>query len=327
MKKAFLLMAIILFILFEACNDDFNINAPYEDIYVLNCILRNNDSIQYAVISKNNFTENGAPPSSNSTAQNIKGATIKIFYENSVFVMRDTTIELEDSENTLVNCYYVKDLNISYGKVIKIEASVPGGKKLESTIQVPFIYYSGFQPTFPQVYQSGYNERPYYIWGFSGNIEDITNILSLPQLEIYYQKYESGTYIDKKILVPLASGFILDENNNFIPVGVELSFNKYCVTTPETVNKTMQEISGDDPHKKNYIINKVLFSVICLGPDLSRFYSAYHTYAADFTIKLRQTDFTNIEGGKGIFGVNYKFSRALTIDSSYIKSFGYQYDP
>lgn len=324
MKKAFFILPIIVFILFESCNDNFNINAPYLDVYILNCILRNDSTTQYAIFSKNNFTENGVAPTSNSTAQNIKGASIKISYINSVLDMRDTTIELNDSGNTRVNCYYTKDLVLNPGQVISIEASIPGGDKLESTIRVPKISFPGISFNFPQLFRMGYQERPYYYWSWIGNSE---GILNLPQLEIYYQKYEGGTYVDKKILVPLALYYIYNEYGIPIPVNVKLSFNNYCVTTLENVNKTMREISGDDPNKKNYIINKVLFNVISLGPDLSKFYSAYNTYAQDFTIKLRQTDYSNIKGGKGIFGVYYKFSKSLTIDSLYINSFGYQYDP
>ena len=335
MKKTLWVLPIILFIFFESCSDEFNINAPYEDVYVLNCILRNDNSIQYAIISKNTFTENGVAPASDSIDQNIKGADIKIFYNDSVFVMRDTTIELTDAGSiTPVNCYYAKDLNISPGKVIRIEASVPDGKKLESTIQVQQISFAKFSLQFPQVLQPdyqnsyfGYQERPYYNWSWTGDNANITNILCLPQLEIYYKKYEEGAYVNKKILVPLAFYYIYDENKNLTPVNVELSFNNSCLTTLETINKTMQEISGDDPNKKKYIINKALFSVISLDPDLSRFYSASNTYSEDFTIKLRQTDYSNIDGGKGIFGAYYKFSELLAINSLYISSFGYQYDP
>jgi hypothetical protein len=99
------------------------------------------------------------------------------------------------------------------------------------------------------------------------------------------------------------------------------------VTKLEIVNKTMRDISGEDPQKENYIITKVVFSVISLDPELSKYYSAYETYSENFTIKLRQTDFSNIEGGKGIFGLYYKFSLPLVVDKRYIESFGYQYDP
>ena len=154
MKKSLLVLQIILFMFFESCNDNFNINAPYEDVYVLNCILRNDTPVQYAIISKNIYTENGAPsPASNSSAQNIQGADIKIFYNDSVFVMRDTTIQLTDSvSKTQVNCYYVRNLVINPSKAISIEASVPGGQELKSTIQVQEISFAKFYRPFPKFY-------------------------------------------------------------------------------------------------------------------------------------------------------------------------------
>ena len=118
---------------------------------------------------------------------------------------------------------------------------------------------------------------------------------------MYYKQYENGTFVDKKILIPLVYYYIIGKDGSLIPFSVELSFNNYCGTTLETVNKTMQDISGNDPHKENYIITKVVFSVISLDPVLTKYYSANIAYSdsENFTIKLRQTDFSNIEGGKG----------------------------
>jgi hypothetical protein len=329
MIKAFWVLLIVIGLFFESCRNDFNINAPYDDVYVLNCVLYNYTSIQYALISKNYFTENGAPPPLNSIEQNIKGSNIQIHYDNSVFVMRDSTFQLADSGNEKqVNCYYLRDLALSPGKVITIEAAVPNGKILKSTTQVPNISYINFSPNFPQLNKEGKNNpRPDYTWKWNGSTLESTTILDLPQLEVYYKQYEQGTYIDKKVLIPLAFYFTVDKYGNLSPVEVELSFRTYCVTTRETVDKIMQNISGDDPNKENYIITKIVFSVIGLDPELSKYYSTYATYSENFTIKLRQTDFSNIDGGKGIFGVSYKFSKSLVVDSNYIESFGYVYDP
>ncbi len=61
MKKAILILSLFIFIFFESCSDNFNVNAPFQNVYTLNCILRNDYPIQYAIISKNIYTENGAP--------------------------------------------------------------------------------------------------------------------------------------------------------------------------------------------------------------------------------------------------------------------------
>lgn len=333
MKKAPGALLITLCLFLASCNSDFNVNAPNQDVYVLNCILRNDSSIQYAVVSKNYFTENGAAPPPNSIEQNIKGVGIKILCNDSVFVMRDTTIQIADSGNvTTVNCYYVKNLIPTPGTVISIEASVPDGKVLKSTVQVPQISYANFSANFPQLKNSyppkpDYAMNPYYSWSWIGESSESAPILNLPQLEVYYKHYEEGTYVDKEILVPLAFYFNVDQGGGLSPVNVTFSFRNSCVTTLETVNETMQDISGNDPYKENYVITKVLFSVISLDPELTKYYSASNTYSADFTIKLRQTDFSDIEEGKGIFGVYYTFSKPLTVDSLYVGSFGYRYDP
>ena len=230
----------------------------------------------------------------------------------------------------------MKNLILSPGKVIRIEATVPDGNAVKSTIHVPQISYNkNFSQNFPQLYnpvnqperQPGYQTIPDYSWNWVGATKESRIILSLPQLEVYYKKYEDGTFVDKKILIPLAFSSSIDNQGNVSLVHVELSFNHYCFTTLETVNRTIQELSGNDPNKENYIITKVVFSVISLDPELTKYYSANNTYSENFTIKLRQTDFSNIEGGKGIFGVYYKFSKPLVVDSFYVKSFGYRYAP
>ena len=321
-------LVIIPFIILVSCSEDFNVNAPYENEYVLNCILRNDSDIQYAVISQNKITENGIAPTTNITEQYIQGADIKIFYNDSVFVMRDTTILLNDSGNFIpVNCYYTKKLMIAPDKVITISATLLDGRIIKSTVKVPQIAFSDFSTIFPQAFQSGYATIPNYDWSWVGDGEEVTDIINLPQLVIYYKKSEGGKYISKSITVPLVLYYVSDEQGNLSPVYVDFSFDTFCSTSLKEVNSAMQEISGDDPYKGNYIINKVCFNVISLDPDLSRFYSAYKTYSADFTIKLRQTDYSNIEGGRGIFGAYYIFSQELSINSDYITSFGYKYDP
>ena len=331
MKRAILILPIILFILFESCNEDFNVNAPFQNVYTLNCILRNDNPIQYAIISKNIYTENGAPPTSPSSAQNIKGANVEIYYNDSVFVMRDTTIQVADSGNTKqVNCYYLRNLVMKPGKIISIKATMPDGQILKSTKQIPVCN------TAPALFPEGdYTEdgRKYYVkfpgysWLFKRNNKVIKDILSFPRFEIDYEKYEGGTYANKKTLVPLSYYPNGDIRGVMLSPDPGFSFTYFAYTPLEAINRTMQEISGSDPFKKNYIITKVLFTITSMDPELTRYYYAYGVYSNSFTVKLRPTDYSNIEGGKGIFGIYYIYTTSFVVDKDYINSFGYQYDP
>ncbi len=322
MKKAFLILLIIPFMFLESCSDAFNINGPDENIYTLNCILKNNVPAQYAIITKNIYTANGAPPMSNSAVPYVKGAKIKIFNNDSTFVMRDTTIQSPDSGNTEpVSCYYLKNLVLKHGKFVSIEATLPDGNILKSSAQIPDADIKTIL-SFPQTVKGSYVDTPYFFWNFKSN-----NILSLPQLIIYYKKYEGGIYVDKKMLVPISPYPVAYDNGLLLPFDFTFSNYSKAYTTLETMNKTMKDISGSDPHKNNYIVTKVLFNVKSLDPDLSVYFSTYEVYSSSFSIKLRPTEYSNINGGKGIFGVNYINSKNLTVDNVYIKTFGYQYNP
>jgi hypothetical protein len=331
MTKARWVVLIVLFLFLESCNTDFNINAPYQDVYVLNCILRNDTSIQYATISKNYFTENGAAPPSNTIVPNIKGATIQIFSNGSVFVMRDTTVALTDSGKSVqVDCYYLRNLVMKPGGIISIEAALPDGQILKSTKQIPVCYLDPL--TFPASYytvdqKETYVKSPTYSWVFGRVNGVITDVLSFPQFEIDYKSYKGGTYLDRTTLVPLTYGYYVNNSGIALSPDLSPSLTHTASTSRETVNGTMEDISGSDPYKNNYIITRVFFNIISMDPELTRYYFAHEVWLNSFTVKLRPTDYSNIEGGKGIFGVYYKYSNSLVVDKDYISSFGYQYDP
>lgn len=321
MKKYFLILLILPFILLESCKNDFDINAPHKDIYVLNCILRNDDSTQYAVVSKNLYTGNGTYPTSSFFDQSVKGASIKIYYNNSVFVMRDTTVLVD---GTQVNCYYVRNLKILPGYAASIEAVVPDGQILKSTIQVPNINFNFFE-TFPPINEKGgYLDEPYYLWNWISKDPNRKKLLGFPQFTIYYKKYEGGKYIIKKAPIPIGFYPYVDDKDVLLPINMDFTFNTYCMTTQGTIYKTMDDISGDDPNKDNYIITYVIFDVTGLDYNLSKYYSTNRINLQSFTIKLKPADYSNIEGGKGIFGALYKFSYPMTIDSAYVAHFHYK---
>jgi hypothetical protein len=293
MKREILILPIILFILFESCNEDFNVNAPFnKNVYTLNCILRNDSPIQYAIISKNIYTENGDLPTLPSTAQNIKGANVEIHYNDSVFVMRDTTIQVADSGNTKqVNCYYLRNLVMKQGKIISIKATTPDGQILRSTKQIPVCLIA--PSTFPQSYYTNnamgyvkgyYIKFPFYNWLFRRDNKEINDMFSFPRFEIDYEKYEGGTYVNKKKFVPLSYYRYMDNNGFILSPDLDFSFNYVAYTSLKTVNKTMQEISGSDPFKKNYIITRAFLSITSMDPELTRYYYAHQVFSNSFTI-------------------------------------------
>jgi hypothetical protein len=330
--RKILFLIVISFAFFESCNTDFSINDPdHEDIYILNCILQNDNSIQYAILSKNICTESGGTPVSISKDQCIRGANIKILYNNSVFVMRDTTLQMvTDGKINEVYCYYIKGLIVDPGKVASIEATASNGKILKSTNQIPDIVFpKNFKLNISPSSGDGFRFYESSSWSWVVNKIENYEVISLPQLELYYKKYEGGTFVDKNILIPLGSIIVSAPDSNFSVtskfVNVEPSYNYSTMEFFDILNTKMKEISGNDPNKQNYIIEKAAFSIFAIDPILSKYYSQYYSYSQKFSFKLYPPDYSNIKGGKGIFGMFYKFSKPVNIDSMYVHSFGYQY--
>ena len=150
---------------------------------------------------------------------------------------------------------------------------------------------------------------------------------SLKDIQVYYEKNEGGTFIEKKIIIPMGSFTIQGYSDTPVFTNSEPSSNYKAQDYVDIINAKMKEISGNDPNKRNYIIEKATFSVFAIDPILSAYYSQYNTYSQSFSLKIYPPDYSNIQGGKGIFGMYYNYSTSAYIDSLYVYSFGYQYNP
>jgi hypothetical protein len=65
------------------------------------------------------------------------------------------------------------------------------------------------------------------------------------------------------------------------------------------------------------------FELLSFDEHLSNYYSSTHGYLDEFSIRLDETVYSNIEGGMGIFGSYYKSERLFPIYASYIASYGF----
>ncbi|HLP15414.1 MAG TPA: DUF4249 family protein [Bacteroidota bacterium] len=326
MKKDVLLLFVIMTLGCAACNNDFTMNAPAKDVYVLNCILRSDSPIQYARVTKNLFTDNGGVPASDISAPFVKGAVIRLMIGDSVFLMRDTTILVTQSgTSSQVECYYIRDLTLLPGKSVRIEARMPDGTLLTSSSQTPIIQYSKQSWNFPQLLYNGYLTTSIYSWIWMVNGVASEYVYSIPHLRVSYKQDGNGTPIEKTVDVPVQI-FSNGINSGQQTQEAVLSFNTYCLTQLETIHKTMKDISGDDPAKHNYAITKVTLTVTSLDPMLTKYSYIYNTSAEEFTIKLRQPEASNIEGGKGVFGITCVYSHPLDVDTAYVRAFGYTYN-
>lgn len=315
-KLIFVLFAVVAMVFFVTCSEEFEPNASVKEVYVLNCILRGDTTVQYAIVS-------GSFGDINSQNQYfVNGAKIVISYNDSIFVMRDTIVNHSNAgKNLVTNCYYVKNLRPVINKTIGIEAKLPSGALLRSvsqTLKVNAVYFYGSDNIIPPKKKN--TDYLVYIWDDLGGTLKNRNSFFVPRLQIFYTERIGNKLENKEIQVP---SYYLGQGGQSIPIYPEASHDNYAKFTLEAVTKTLKSIIAPNNDQNNYSIVKAVFSVLILDENLTKYYIATQTYLEGFTVSLAEPDFTNIEGGKGIFGNYVKFNYEVTFDKDYLSSMGF----
>ncbi len=95
----------------------------------------------------------------------------------------------------------------------------------------------------------------------------------------------------------------------------------------ESINQTLEKISEGDPNKQNYTVFQTpLFNLLAFDAELSRYASSTSQSLNDLTVTLNTADYTNIQGGLGIFGSYIKKNySSIKFQQNFIESFGYNF--
>ncbi len=316
MKKYYLLLiCLILLLSFSSCDQSFNPKGDYHEKYVLNCILSGDTSDQVAIIS-HSYDVEGFDPYKNTTDPAITGADLRLWYNDSVFVFRDSIIARQDSSrySDSLKIYYLKNIHIGFNKPIEIEALLPNGRRLKSstTTAKEIIFDNAVSSkVIPPV-----NSRLDLIqWN-----QDDETAYYLPRFIVTYYKKVNGVPEKHTLEIPIKYSLRNGEN---VPVYATASSQTSVVYDPDVIKQALLSISEGDPDKSNYsvmVLNPV--NVFALDENLARYYSA-NNQDNSFTVRLDESDFSNIDGGFGVFGSYVLKSFTLRFVPEFITALGY----
>jgi len=306
------LIILTLFILsFISCEEDFNPYGDYQEKFAFTCILKNDESVQTATLFRSYLTTPSDP--------SVIGADVRVWYNDSVFVFRDSSVARTDTSRykSPFSFYYNKNFTVASDKSIELEVLLPNGKRLRSSSVTPK------KITFD-------NESEVLIPPVSTNIiQVIWNAFNAgtyfsPRLTIRYKQNVNGEIIEKLKVVPVE---YVDQNGELIPIFPSPISAPIIAYKLDAVTKALEEISEGDPNKQNYsILQKVSFSVTAFDLPVSKYISSTGGSFDDLTVSVDVADYTNIEGGFGLFGSyskkNYTKLRFL---QNYIELFGYNF--
>lgn len=323
---------VILFLVFTvniiaviSCDDQVNPKTDFKDVYALNCVIRGDTSIQVATITRS-YNVDGFDPLTNSNDPFIKGAKIKLTFEDTGenFLFRDTSlIRPEGSRYTTpMSYYYIENFKPFYSRPISIEAVLPNGKVLSAKSNTLYISRYALVDKSYTIPIVNIGKSIIFSWSVITQSTKDVQVYYVPELVISYAKIQNGVQVELQKKVPL---YYLEGENGGYPIYPSIQGDiTSAIFDTLAIGRSLKEISANDPNKQNYIIHKAIFRLLITDKNLAVYYAAQKTFLDEFSVRVTQPEFTNINGGLGIFGTLNSTQIDVPIKPDYIKTFGYR---
>ena len=318
MKKSIVFSAVLLLLL-NSCSEEFNPKTDFEQQYALYSIISGDTTYQTAIISKS-YDVPGFDPADFNGSPYVSGADVTIKYDGIEYKLKDTLLA-SASNSYPTNVYYTSALLPGSFKDMEIEALLPDGKILTAKTTTPKSANLSFSrnalssDTYIENKPDGLN----FLWEIRGADYDAT--MYLPFLKIYYVIKDNGSETLKDIAVPVS---YFQEGDKYIPQYPILSAYKKVNFKMDAINRTMNFIGADIVDKTTIYIKDAYLELLLLDEHLAPYYQTVEAFLDGYTILLDQIDYTNITGGRGIFGSFFKRKWHLNFNPEYVRGFGYR---
>jgi hypothetical protein len=278
--------------------------------------MRSDTNIQFVTLTKSYTPTDGLNPLSNTQDPYVAGAEVNIWYRDTLFELRDSAIARIDTLHykDSVHFYYAKNLRPQPNEYVDIEALLPNGLLLQSTTQLPdvpqynFFDYSDDRTIPPD---SG-KDHISILW------QPIPNVYFQPRIVIEY--YAKGSTVLQEKAVPL---YYTDQGGGSSAVYPTQTQTNSFVIALETINRALNEIPQNGLNKSNYSIAGIDVQMIIYDQDLATYYSSLQEGVDAFTVKLDQPDYSNVQGGYGIFGSYVRTDFYIQFTAQYLAALGY----
>jgi hypothetical protein len=312
MRKILFIIALIFAFIYTGCEDNLNPFTEAEETFILNCILKNDRAFQTAFLSNSYFVDN-FDPSSHVEDNSIKDAYIRIFFNDSVKIFSDTLVETSATRTNKTTSYFHDNFLTQPDTEYELEAVLSDGRKITSKTTTPkevrFLFSSDTLIPPP-------NRRTVGISWTNLNEQ----LYTAARFKFIYFKNENGEQVRYEKEVPRAYALEDGEYKAYYP---EPSYDKYIEVEMNAFDRALAEISEGDPNKENYTILAFILEILVYDRNLTAYYASKAELGEGFSITTNENDYSNIEGGRGIFGSFIKQRKAIKFSLDYINSFGY----
>ncbi len=315
MRIVFSIFLLFVFFSLTSCEDSVNPNDEFTEQIALNCVIHGDSSYQIATVFRSfPFDERLSPSESF-----VDGVQLRLWYDvegaDEAFLFQDSVIAIQDENGNEIESkfYFTNGVEIEPEKTMEIEAILPNGKRLFSTTKTPeklILAHDYFIP--PEEYGRDYIHIEWYFPEGERVVQ--------PKMIIKYYYVRDGAREHREIIVPLQLEQISGSTTPLYPKPVldkEINFDM------QAVDWAMEKLSEGDEEKENYAIIGAEVFLLVYDKNLTSYYASTNTILDDYSIRIDEIDFSNIDGGLGLFGSFIEQKIELNLTSNYITGFGY----
>lgn len=309
---------LIFFVLVSGCENSFDPKKNYQEKYMINLVIKGDSVNQLAVVAKS-YDVPGFNPSQNTTSPFVSGAQITIastFYDLA-YVFKDTvSTEIGSKYGTPAPVYKLSQMKARSNDTLTLLARMPDGTTLTSKCVVPRDLDFRLSKQYISTISNNPLEKALTIqWSAP------TEYIFVPKLTLYYATDKNGVVTGYKKEIPLKFADVAGTQKPLYP-GV--TRDKILIYEYAAINKIMRDISEGDNDKYSYVIQDAILEVLVMDKNLGNYYGSTEGFLDDYSVRLDEVVFSNIEGGLGVFGAYLISSRKINVEENFVQSFGYR---
>ncbi|KAA0263570.1 MAG: DUF4249 family protein [Chlorobiota bacterium] len=315
MKKYGIFLVALAALLNLSCDEEFAPKIPFEEKYFLYTALKGDSTKQIIMVARSYDVAN-FDPNSNTSAPEIPGCIVEVVQDGVTYRFRDTLIDRPDTSRygPKMAAYVSTEFIPMPERALQARAILPNGKLLTSSTVVPPQLYIE-----KSVFAIGYDRNSTLYGRYTLQWRTADLFLYVPKLEIFYTRDDRpGTF---KMEVPLEYRTV---NKKLEVIYPSVGTNRWVSYDYNAIDSAMNRISEGYDYKGMFRVLRAEIRLLVYDTNFAKYYSSVNGYLDQYSVRLDENVFTNINGGLGVFGSYMMTKEILLFDLDYVASFGYR---